>query len=64
MITAAAAIMVAVFGAFVLSGEVFLKLIGPATRPGCAVRQRGKPCVWRRRTWLSRMAAWDRSASA
>ena len=28
MITAAAAIMVAVFGAFVLSGEVFLKLIG------------------------------------
>lgn len=29
MITAAAAIMVAVFGAFVLSGEVFLKLIGP-----------------------------------
>ncbi len=28
VITAAAAIMVAVFGAFVLSGEVFLKLIG------------------------------------
>ena len=28
MITAAAAIMVAVFGAFVLSGEVFLTLIG------------------------------------
>ena len=66
VITAAAAIMMAVFGAFVLSGDVFLKLIGigwsprfSSTRPSCAWCRTGRDAAARRAQVVA--AALDRA---
>ena len=70
VITAAAAIMMAVFGAFVLSGDVFLKLIGAgwsprfsSTRPSCAWWSY-RPCCRRSASAGGGCRARSRSAAA